>query len=126
MYFGDWHADLRNTELRETNVGSIMNFNLETFHKFDFTDSQITDHKVYLHQSEKLSSQINLQGSFVKKQYENCNFWRLCFEQFENPNDINIPDLTGNKINFLDINSKGKLFLVKMNVETGGNVRDMI
>lgn len=125
MHFRDWHVNLHNIELRETNVGTIMNFNLETFHKFDFIDSQITDHKVYAHQSERLSSQINLQGSFAKKQYENCKFWRLCFKQFENPNDINLPDLTGNKINFLNIYPEGKLFLVKMNVETGGNPREI-
>lgn len=94
-----------------------MNFNPETFRKFDFTDSQITNHRVYTHQSERLFSQFNLEGSFGKKQYEDCRFWNLGFRQFENPNDMNIPDLTGNKIIFLDIYPEDGLFLVKMNLK---------
>lgn len=104
---------------------STMNFNLEIFHKFDFIDSQITNHKVYTHQSERSMSQINLQGSFGKKQFKDCKFWSLWFKQFEDLNDINIPDLTENKINFLDICPEGGLFLVKMNVETGDNAREI-
>ena len=102
-----------------------MNFNLETFHKFDFTDSQITEHRIYPHQSVSSFSQFNLQGSFGKKQFEDCKFWRLGFKPFENLNEINIPDLTGNKINFLDIYPEGELFLVKMNVEASDALREI-
>ena len=102
-----------------------MNFNLETFHKFDFTDSQITSHNIYVWQSEKLLPNFNLQGSFERKQHEGCMFWSLWFKQFESPSDMNIIDFTENKISFLDICSEGELFLVKIVVETNNDAKEI-
>ena len=78
-----------------------MNFDLETFHKFDFTGSQITSHNVYAGHYEKPFSDLNLQGDFEKEQYESCKFWSLWFKQFENLSNVNITDLAGNRISFL-------------------------
>ena len=102
-----------------------MKFDLETFHKFDFIGSQITNHNVYGRQSEKIPLEVNLEGSFSKKQYESCKFWSLWFKNFENASDVNISNLTGTKMNFLDICPEGDFFLVKMIVETNGDVKEI-
>ncbi len=44
-----------------------MKFDLETFNKFDFIGSQITNHNVHERQSEKTLLEFNLEGSFAKK-----------------------------------------------------------
>lgn len=102
-----------------------MKFDLETFHKFDFTGSQITTSNIYVGQFEKTLSDFNLEGSFEKKQYEQCKFWSLRFNQFENPSDVTIADFTGKKISFIDICPDGELFLVKMIVETNGDAKEI-
>lgn len=103
-----------------------MNFDLETFNKFDFIGSQITNHNVYGRQSENTLSELNLEGSFAEKQYESCKFWSLWFKKFENPDDVNISSLKGNKISFLDICPENEFFLVKMIVETNSDVKEII
>lgn len=45
-----------------------MNFSFETFHKFDFTGSQITAHNVW--QSQEMLLNLNLEGSFENGQYK--------------------------------------------------------
>ena len=101
-----------------------MNFNLETFHKFDFTGSQITAHSVW--QSQEKLSNLNLEGSFESGQYESCKFWCFWFKHFESQSDMDITDLTGNRISFLDICLEGKLFLVKMIVGTNSDTREIV
>ncbi|MCH5270356.1 MAG: hypothetical protein J1E83_06355 [Lachnospiraceae bacterium] len=101
-----------------------MNFDLETFHKFDFTGSQITAHNIW--QSQGTLYNLNLEGSFEKEQYENCRFWCFWFKHFENQGDANIADLTGNRISFLDICLEGELFLVKMILETNDDTREIV
>ena len=101
-----------------------MNFDLETFHKFDFTGSEITSHNVYAGQSEK--PLFNLQGSFEEEQYESCKFWSLWFKQIESPDDVNNTDLTGNRIRFLDICPEGEFLLVKMMVGAGSDAKEVV
>ena len=101
-----------------------MNFDLELYRKFDFTGSQITTY--YAWQPENVLSQINLQGSFEKSQYEDCKFWSLQFDHFENPDDVNIADLTGNRMSLLDICPEGDFFLVKMVVETNNDAEEIV
>lgn len=101
-----------------------MKFDLETFNNFDFIGSQITNHNVYGKQSEN-TLLVFLDGSFAKKQYGNCRFWGLWFKKFENPSDVDFSDLTGYKINFLDICPEGELFLVKMTAENNGDVKEI-
>ena len=102
-----------------------MNFDLETFRKFNFSGSQITTHNTYVRQSEKTLSELNLQGSFEKNQYESCKFWSLWFKQFENPGDLNIIDLAGNKMTYLDIYPEGEFFCVKMIVEINNDAKEI-
>lgn len=102
-----------------------MKFDFETFNKFDFISSQITNHNVYVMPSEKTLLEFNLEGSFAKKQYESCKFWSLWFKNFENPSDVNISNLTGNKMSFLDICPESGFFLVKMIVETNSDVKEI-
>lgn len=99
-----------------------MNFDLETFHKFDFTGSQIATHNIHVGQSE---TYFILEGSFDNEQYEHCRFWGLWFKQFEKPSDANTTDFTGNKIRFLDIYPEGELFLVKIIVETDNEAKEI-
>ena len=101
-----------------------MSFNSETFHKFDFTGSQITAYNVW--QSQGTPSNLNLEGSFEKGQYENCKFWCFWFKNFEDRSNTDITDLTGNRICFLDICLEGELFLVKMVVGTNSDTREFV
>ena len=61
-----------------------MKFELETFHKFDFTGSQIIAHNIYAEQFQNALADFNLEGNFEKNQYEGCKFWSLWFKQFQN------------------------------------------
>ena len=101
-----------------------MDFNSETFHKFDFAGSQITAHTVW--QSQETLSNLNIEGSFEKEQYESCKFWHFGFNSLENQDDTDINSLTGNSINFLDICPEGELFLVKMIAGTNGDTRQIV
>ena len=102
-----------------------MNFDLETFNKFDFTGSLITTGNIYVGRSEKMLSDFNLEGNFAKKQYEQCKFWSLWFKQFENPSDVNIDDFINKKISFFNIFPEGELFLVKMIVKVNNEVQEI-
>lgn len=101
-----------------------MNFDLETFQKFDFTGSQITAHNIW--QSQETLYNLNLEGSFEKEQYENCRFWCFWFKHIKNQTDTDMTDLTGNRISVLDICLEGELFLVKMILETNGDTREIV
>ena len=101
-----------------------MDFDLKIFRRFDFAGSQITSY--YVWQAQNVLSEINLQGSFEKSQYEDCKFWSLRFNHFENPDDMNIADLTGNRMSLLDICLEGDFFLVKMIVETNSDAEEIV
>ena len=102
-----------------------MNFDLETFHKFDFTDSRIIVHNIYAERFGKALEDFYFEGSFEKNQYEGCKFWSLWFEKFEGQDGVDIADLTGNKICFLDISPEGELFLVKMIVGMDSDTKEI-
>lgn len=103
-----------------------MKFDLEIFHKFDFTGSQIIARNIYAEQLKKTLANFNLEGSFEKNQYEGCKFWSLWFKQCENLSDRDFTVLKGNRMHSLDIYSEDELFLVKMIVGTDDDAEEIV